>query len=56
MRDIDLKDVGFATMDSWLIYNLTKGNNFVIDSSNASRTMLMDINTLDWSDQMLKSF
>ncbi len=44
----------FGTIDSWLIYHLTKGKVHVTDYSNASRTMLFNINTLDWDDEILK--
>lgn len=44
----------FGTVDTWLIYKLTKGNVHVTDYSNASRTMLFNINTLDWDDEILK--
>lgn len=39
-----------------MIARLTKGKSIVTDSTNASRTMLMDINTLDWSDKMLGDY
>ncbi len=41
-----------GTIDSWLVWKLTNGASFVTDPSNASRTMLFDINTLQWSDHM----
>lgn len=44
-----------GTVDSWLIYNLTGGEH-VIDVTNASRTLLFDINTLKWSDALLQHF
>lgn len=44
----------FGTVDSWLIYKLTKGKVHVTDYSNASRTMLFNINTLQWDDEILK--
>lgn len=43
----------FGTIDSWLIWNLTAGDRHVTDASNAARTMLFDINTLDWDDTIL---
>ncbi|KAF8932407.1 Glycerol kinase, partial [Dissophora ornata] len=49
----------FGTVDSWLIYNLTGGVNggvHVTDVTNASRTMLMDIRKLTWSDECLEFF
>ena len=39
-------------IDSWLVWKLTAGNAFVTDPSNASRTMLFDINTMQWSQEM----
>jgi len=44
----------FGTVDTWLIYILTKGKVHVTDYSNASRTMLFNINTLEWDDEILK--
>lgn len=44
----------FGTVDTWLIWNLTKGKTFVTDYSNASRTMLFDIRKLDWDRAILK--
>lgn len=44
----------FGTIDSWLIYNLTKEKNHVTEPSNASRTMLFNINTMDWDDELLE--
>ncbi len=41
-----------GTIDTWLIWKLTAGSVFVTDPSNASRTMLFDINTLQWSPEM----
>ena len=45
----------FGTMDTWLIWNLTGGSH-VTDPTNASRTMLMNLKTLDWDHSMLKVF
>ena len=44
----------FGTVDSWLIWKLTGGARHVTDASNAARTMLFDINTLDWDDKILQ--
>lgn len=41
-----------GTVDSWLVWKLTAGNAFVTDPSNASRTMLFDINSMQWSAEM----
>jgi glycerol kinase len=43
----------FGNIDSWLIWNLTKGKVHVTDYSNASRTMLFNIHTLEWDDEIL---
>jgi glycerol kinase len=45
-----------GTMDSWLIWNLTGGKVHATDYTNASRTMLFNIHTLDWDDELLKLF
>jgi glycerol kinase len=45
-----------STIDSYLISRLTGGKSNFTDSTNASRTMLMDINTLEWSDKMLNEY
>ena len=46
----------FGTIDSWLIWNLTDGNVHATDYSNASRTMLFNINTLEWDEELLHIF
>lgn len=46
----------FGTVDSWLIFNLTGGKVHATDYSNASRTMLFNINTLEWDDTLLRLF
>ena len=43
----------FGTVETWLIWKLTKGKVHVTDYSNASRTMLFNINTLEWDDEIL---
>lgn len=43
----------FGTVDTWLIWNLTKGAVHVTDYTNASRTMLFDIHKLEWDDELL---
>ncbi len=47
-------DLLFGTVDSWLIWNLTRGHVHATDVSNASRTMLFNINTLSWDEDLLK--
>ena len=46
----------FGTVDTWLIWNLTRGGCHVTDVSNASRTMLFDINSLTWDKELLELF
>lgn len=46
----------FGTVDSWLVWRLTRGEVHVTDVTNASRTMLFNIHTLDWDDELLNFF
>ena len=46
----------FGTVDTWLIWKLTKGRVHVTDYTNASRTMLYDIHKLEWDDELLELF
>jgi glycerol kinase len=46
-------ELAFGTIDSWLIWNLTKGSVHVTDVTNASRTLLFNIHTLEWDDELL---
>ena len=48
--------LAFGTVDTWLIWNLTRGATHVTDVSNASRTMLFNIHTLDWDEELLRLF
>jgi glycerol kinase len=48
--------LAFGTVDSWLVWNLTGGRQHLTDPSNASRTMLFNIRTGDWDDELLKIF
>mgnify|MGYP001818460053 CR=1 FL=1 len=50
----DAGEVRFGTMDSWVMWNLV--GDHVTDVTNASRTMLMDLSTLDWDDEILAEF
>ena len=45
-----------GTIDTWLIWNFTKGEQHVTDVSNASRTLLFNLNTMDWDDELLELF
>ncbi len=47
-------EILFGTVDSWLIWRLSGGRRHVTDVSNASRTLLFNIHTLDWDDELLK--
>lgn len=46
----------FGTVDTWLVWRLTRGESHVTDVSNASRTMLLNLHTLDWDDELLSLF
>jgi glycerol kinase len=48
--------LAFGTVDSFLVWRLTGGAEHVIDVTNASRTMLVDLETLDWDDELLALF
>tara|TARA_R110002074_G_scaffold57801_4_gene142012 strand:- start:20432 stop:21955 length:1524 start_codon:yes stop_codon:yes gene_type:complete len=43
-----------GTIDTWIIWNFTKGEQHITDVTNASRTLLFNINTMDWDDELLK--
>ena len=49
-------DLAFGTIDSWLIWNLTKGQVHATDVTNASRTLLWNLKTRDWDARLLKLF
>ncbi|MCP4457799.1 MAG: glycerol kinase GlpK [Cytophagales bacterium] len=49
-------ELAFGTVDSWLVWNLTIGLLHVTDVSNASRTMLFNIHTMDWDEELLELF
>lgn len=46
----------FGTVDTWLVWKLTGGKEFITDISNASRTMLLNIHTLEWDTELLELF
>ena len=48
--------LAFGTVDSWLVWNLTKGELHITDVSNASRTMLFNIHTMEWDEELLAIF
>ncbi len=49
-------ELAFGTIDSWLIWQLTEGREHLTDASNASRTMLFNIHTGQWDDDLLRLF
>ncbi|MBQ9728663.1 MAG: glycerol kinase GlpK [Clostridia bacterium] len=46
----------FGTVDSWLVWKLTEGKTHVTDRTNASRTMLYDVDTMEWDEELLQLF
>ena len=52
----DKGQLAFGTIDTWLIWNLTGGKIYMTDVSNASRTLLFNINTLKWDEELLELF
>jgi glycerol kinase len=48
--------LAFGTIDSWLVWNLTRGGLHITDVTNASRTMLFNIHTLQWDEELLQLF
>lgn len=55
-KEAEKGELAFGTIDSWLIWKLTKGGTHVTDVSNASRTMLFNIHTLSWDQELLEIF
>lgn len=49
-------ELAFGTVDTWLTWQLTGGTTHVTDTTNASRTMLMNLETLEWDDELLELF
>lgn len=49
-------ELAFGTVDTWLVWQLTRGEMHITDVTNASRTMLFNINTLEWDEDLLKLF
>ncbi|MDW7671305.1 MAG: glycerol kinase GlpK [Bacillota bacterium] len=47
-------EICFGTVDSWLVWNLTKGKRHLTDTTNASRTMLFNIHQLEWDQELLQ--
>jgi glycerol kinase len=55
-RAAERGELAFGTVDSWLIWKLTGGTVHATDASNASRTMLFNIHSLQWDDELLRIF
>lgn len=55
-KEAEAGNLLFGTVDSWLIWNLSKGSIHITDYTNASRTMLFDIRKLSWDDEILEYF
>ena len=56
LEHYDNDDCLFGTIDTFLLYKLTNGRSYYTDATNASRTLLYNINTLDWDDELLELF
>lgn len=52
----DKKNLCLSTVDTFLVHRLTDKSSYVTEASNASRTMLMNLETFDWDDELLKFF
>src|SRR5665647_1068950 len=55
-KQAEAGELAFGTVDSWLVWNLTRGGLHITDVSNASRTMLFNIHSLKWDEELLKIF
>ena len=49
-------EICFGTVDSWLVWNMTAGNVFITDVTNASRTMLCNIESASWDEELMAIF
>jgi len=56
LHDRDAAGLAFGTVDTWLLWKLTGGRVHATDETNASRTMLCSLETLDWDDELLSVF
>ncbi|HSL65839.1 MAG TPA: glycerol kinase GlpK [Gaiellaceae bacterium] len=54
--DAQPSELAFGTVDAWLMWKLTAGRVHATDVTNASRTMLLDLDTLDWNEELLALF
>ena len=53
LQNVKQENLAFGTIDSWLVWNLTRGRAHVTDVTNASRTLLFDIHRCEWDDELL---
>jgi glycerol kinase len=53
-KEAENNQLAFGTIDSWLVYKLTNGKHHITDVSNASRTLLMNLHTLDYDNELLE--
>jgi glycerol kinase len=56
LREHDASGLAFGTVDTWLVWKLTGGRVHATDETNASRTLLCSLETLDWDDELLQLF
>jgi glycerol kinase len=56
LRDRDPRGLAFGTVDTWLVWKLTGGRVHATDETNASRTLLCSLDTLDWDGELLELF
>jgi glycerol kinase len=56
LREHGRDGLAFGTVDSWLVWKLTGGEEHATDATNASRTLLLSLETLDWDDELLALF
>ena len=56
LREHDAAGLAFGTVDTWLVWKLTGGRAHATDETNASRTLLCSLETLDWDDELLELF
>jgi glycerol kinase len=54
-RRAEAGDLAFGTVDTWLLWKLTEGRLHITDASNASRTLLFNIHTLQWDEELLRA-
>jgi len=54
--EVPARELAFGTVDTWVVWKLTGGGVHVTDRTNASRTMLLDLDTLEWDDGLLELF